>query len=220
MQLRTIAAMWRKNSKGRPVSVRIAGIRAGAALALCAAAWASPAETAVAVTAPKLITICHGYGCSFRTKLTLGAADGTRLRAIMQAGAGSPQAERGAISKAVQYFEQRSFQAIGVRDKPKADFGKSHEKGQMDCVDESTNTRALLLYLAERGLLKFHKVGRNVSRGVFIDGRYPHFTAIVVDPAGTKWVVDSWYKPTGGAPDIFPYEQWKVRGQFESDALD
>jgi hypothetical protein len=138
----------------------------------------------------------------------------------MRAGAASPKAERGAIAKAVQYFEQRSFQVIGVRDKPKADFGASHIKGQMDCVDESTNTRTLLLYLAERDLLKFHKVGRNVSRGIFFDGRYPHFTAIVIDPAGTKWVVDSWYKPTGGAPDVFPYEQWKVRGQFESGELD
>jgi hypothetical protein len=210
----------RRNKSLMPVTGRIAGICAGAAVVLGAALGVPPAAAAVAVTAPKLITVCHGYGCAFRSKLTLGSADGARFRSIMHAGAASPKAERAAISRAVQYFEQRSFQAVGVRDKPKADFGKSHEKGQMDCVDESTNTRALLLYLSERGLLKFHKVGRNVSRGMFIDGRYPHFTAIVIDPAGTKWVVDSWYKPTGGAPDIFPYEQWKVRGQFESGALD
>jgi hypothetical protein len=218
MQLQTIAAMRQQNSKGRSVLGRIAGIYVGAVFALSVAAGASPAP-AVAVTSPKLINICHGYGCSFRTKLTLGATDGARFSSIMRAGSASPEAERAAISRAVQYFEQRSFQSIGVRDKPKTDFGKSHEKGQMDCVDESTNTRALLLYLAERNLLKFHKVGRNVSRGFFIDGRYPHFTAIVVDPGGTRWVVDSWYKPTGSAPDILPYEQWKVRGRFGSDAL-
>ena len=84
----------------------------------------------------------------------------------------------------------------------------------------STNTHAFLVYLAESELLKFHKVGRKASRGFFLDGRYPHWTAIVSDPGGTKWVVDSWYAPTGGAPDIFPYKQWKVRGQFESGALD
>ena len=70
-----------------------------------------------------------------------------------------------------------------MRDKPKADFGASHIKGQMDCVDESTNTHGFLLYLANRGLLKFHKVGRKVSRGFFLDGRYPHWTAIVIDQA-------------------------------------
>ena len=72
---------------------------------------------------------------------------------------------------------------IGVRDRAEGgDFGASHIKGQMDCIDESTNTRGFLLYLAERGLLKFHKVGRNVSRGFFVDGRYPHLTAIIIDP--------------------------------------
>ena len=82
----------------------------------------------------------------------------------------------------------------------------------MDCVDELTNTRALLLYLAEREMLKFHKVGRNVSRGFFVDGRYPHFTAIVIDPGGTKWVVDSWYESTGGAPTSSPIASGRCAG--------
>ena len=205
----------------RSISSRIAGIgAAGAAIAFTAVFSVSPVASAASVTSPEVIRVCHGYGCSFKAKLVLGPGDGQRFQSIMRAGAGSPKAERAALKRAVQYFEQRSFQVIGVRDLPKADFGASHIKGQMDCVDESTNTRALLLYLAERGLLKFHKVGHNVSRGFFVDGRYPHFTAIVIDPGGTKWVVDSWYKSTGGAPDIFPYEQWKVRGQFESGELD
>ena len=105
-----------------------------------------------------------------------------------------------------------------MRDLPRAAVA-GQQKGQMDCIDESTNTDTLLRYLAERGLLKYHKVERKASRGNFIDGRYPHFTAVVSDPAGVKWVVDSWYAPTGGAPDIFPYSQWKVRGQWESGAL-
>lgn len=148
----------------------------------------------------------------------LGAADGARFRSIMSAGAGSPEAERAALKRAVSYFDRRAGEATGFKDRPRTEVGKP-ERGQMDCVDESTNTHALLLYLAERGLLKFHKVGRRVSRGFFLDGRYPHWTAIIIDPSGVKWVVDPWYAQLGGAPDIFPYEQWKVRGQFESGAL-
>ena len=68
--------------------------------------------------------------------------------------------------------------------------------------------------------MKHHKVERNVSRGYFLDRRYPHFTAVVSDPAGVRWVVDSWYKPMGGAPDIMLLEQWKLRGQFDSEPLD
>jgi hypothetical protein len=218
MQLQTITAMRRKNNRGRSVLGRIAGFCTGAVFALGVASGLSPVDAAVAVSSPKLISICHGYGCSFRTKLILGAADGARFRSIMSAGAGSPKAERAALSRAVSYFDRRANQATGYKDRPRTEVGKP-ERGQMDCVDESTNTRALLLYLAERGLLKFHKVGRNVSRGFFVDGRYPHFTAVIVDPSGVKWVVDPWYATVGGAPDIFPYEQWKVRGQFQSGAL-
>ena len=213
-----MAMRWR-NGKGWPVAGWLSGICAGAAFTLGVAASASPAAATVAVSAPKLIRICHGYGCAFRSKLTLGSADGVRFRSIMRAGAGSPKAERAALSTAVSYFDRRANQATGFKDRPKTEFGKP-ERGQMDCVDESTNTRALLLYLAERGLLKFHKVAKNVSRGFFLDGRYPHWTAVIIDPAGVKWVVDPWYAQVGSAPDIFPHDQWKVRGQFESGALD
>lgn len=182
------------------------------------AATADVSHAAVAATAPKLIQVCHGYGCKFRSKLLLTAADGARFRSIMSAGQGSPKAERAALSRAVSYFDRRANQATGFKDRPRTQIGKP-ERGQMDCVDEATNTRALLLYLAERGLLKFHKVARNVSRGFFLDGRYPHWTAVLTDPSGVKWVVDPWYAQVGGAPDIFPHDQWKVRGQFESGAL-
>ena len=91
----------------------------------------------------------------------------------MRAGAGSPQAERAAISKAVRYFEQRTFRATGIRDLPQSEFGASRIRGQMDCVDKSTNTHALLVYLAERKLLRFHKVGDRASRGFFSTGAIP-----------------------------------------------
>jgi hypothetical protein len=169
---------------------------------------------------PKQVDICHGYSCAFRSKLDLGVKDGQRFRAILLKGAASPGAERVAISRAVQYFEERSYQSTGVRDLPKAEFGAARIKGQMDCVDESTNTRTLLAYLEERGLLKHHKVENNASRGFLIDGRYPHWTAVVRDPAGVRWAVDSWYAPMSGAPDIIPMTEWTPRGYLSSGALD
>ena len=179
---------------------------------------AVPSE--LTATASKRISICHGYSCNYRTTLMLGSADGARFRSILRAGAGSAQAERSAISKAVRYFEQRILQATGVRDLPQSKFGASRIRGQMDCVDESTNTHALLVYLAERKLLRFHKVENNASRGLFVDGRYPHWTAVISDRGGAEWVVDSWYAAMGGAPDIFPLSRWKERGVLESGALD
>jgi hypothetical protein len=166
------------------------------------------------------IDVCHGYSCKFRSKLILGNADARRLGSILASGRGSAKAERKAISRAVRYFEDRAYSVIGIRDEPRSKFGASGIRGQMDCIDESTNTRALLLYLADRKLLAHHSVGRNSSRGLLIDGRYFHSTAVIRDRAGVKWAVDSWYAPMGGAPDILPLSEWEPRGFLSSGALD
>jgi hypothetical protein len=158
------------------------------------------------------INICHGFGCHFRSGLELGIADGKRFSRIMAAGASSPKAERAAVSKAVRYYEDRGAGVIGIRDRPKSDASQYHRRGQMDCVDESTNTRSLLLYLEKRKLLKHHTVDRNVTRGFLLDGRYPHATAVLRDRSGKKWAIDSWYEPMGGPPDILPLSEWLKRG--------
>jgi len=176
------------------------------------------ADRAVAAPA-KGIDICHGYGCAFRSRLDLGPADDRKFASIMAYGRASPEAERKAIAGAVSYFEKRAQQVTGVRDQPRSEFGASKIRGQMDCVDESTNTDALLRYLARRGLLRHHKVVARDSRGFLLDGRYPHWTAVIQAPDGGRWVVDSWYAPMGGAPDIIRLGDWKQRGVLESGAL-
>ncbi len=99
------------------------------------------------------IYVCSGFNCHFKTRLDLGATDAGRFAQIMAAGVASAQAERAAIANSVKYYEKRAGQAIGVIDDGKSVFGASGELGQMDCIDESTNTRSLLLYLERRGLL-------------------------------------------------------------------
>ncbi|MEK1888026.1 MAG: hypothetical protein AAAB35_10735 [Phyllobacterium sp.] len=166
----------------------------------------------ISVAQAQTFSVCHGYGCYFKTKVTLTGADRSRIASIMAAGSNSPEAERAAIRGAVQVFERRNTRVIGVVDRPKMDFGKGRERGQMDCVDESTNTDHFLRYLQDAGPLRFHTVVRRVSRGSFIDGRYPHFTAVLKDASGTLWVVDSWYEPGGGPPDVMTLAEWKSRG--------
>ncbi len=153
--------------------------------------------------------VCHGYDCIFRTKLTLSPADQQRIRALMNGGARSAASERSALRSAVSLFEKRSTAVIGVRDKPKMEFGRSRIKGQMDCVDESTNTDNFIRYLAQKGWLRHHTPQRRTSRGFFIDGRYPHWTAVIRDKSGKDWAVDSWYGAGGEKPDITALEAWK-----------
>ena len=99
---------------------------------------------------------------------------------------------RGDLKKAVQLFRGAVFpgdRQYAICRRP--EFGASQQKGQMDCVDESTNTRALLL-LSRRTRAAEVPQGRgaNVSRGFFIDGRYPHWTAVISDPpARNGWSI-------------------------------
>lgn len=165
-----------------------------------------------AAPVPSKLTVCYGYGCRSMAKIQITAAVSNRFSAIMASGAPSPEAERAAISKAVQYYEDLSVVAVGARDLPKSPVFASGERGQMDCIDESTNTRHVMLYLQSRGLIRHHKVERNVSRGLLIDGRYPHWTAVISEPGGKKWAVDSWYEAAGGPPDIVPLAYWRTRG--------
>lgn len=190
---------------------------AGTLLVLACAA--SPGRAAAASDLNR-IHICHGYGCAFRSTLVLGPGDARKFAALLAAGKASPKAERVAISRAVGYFERRAQEITGVRDQPRSEFGASKVRGQMDCVDESTNTDGLLRYLQGRGLLTHHEVEPRTSRGFLLDGRYPHWTAVIRAPDGVRWVVDSWYAPMGGAPDIFPLAEWRQRGVLESGALD
>lgn len=168
---------------------------------------------AITVAKPARMYVCHGFDCYYKTRYDVTSEDWHGYAGIMAAGAESPAAEREAIAKATMLYEDRAASAIGVRDKAKSSFGKSGQKGQMDCIDESTNTRSLLRFLAENGWLKHHDVLMNVSRGAFIDGRYPHSTAVLRERAtGEKWAVDSWYEDAGGPPDIMLLSKWRTRG--------
>jgi hypothetical protein len=177
---------------------------------LAAAVAATTGARAGAI--PAHLEICSGYGCYFRTRLSVTESLRRELTAIMRAGQNSATAERAAISRAVQYFERQVTKTIGVADRAKAAIGDARTLGQMDCIDESTNTRRLLDLLAAMGALRHHVVERNASRGIFLDQRYPHQTAVVRERSGTRWVVDSWYEPAGGPPDIMPLEEWRSRG--------
>ncbi len=162
---------------------------------------------------PDRIAICHGFDCHFRSRYVVSASDRARFARILSAGMASPAAERAAISRAIMFFEQRATAAIGVADRAKSTPRQARRKGQMDCIDESTNSRALLLFLRHNGWLRHHDVLPTTSRGAFLDGRYPHATAVVKERAsGRKWAIDSWYEPAGGPPDIMPLEEWRKRG--------
>ena len=156
------------------------------------------------------VYICHGYTCRIVSLVYFNDDDINRIAASLAAGTANAAAERQAVSRADQVFEQIVGERVGTaHDLPGMQFGRAAD-GQMDCIDEATNTTTLLLFLAEHGFLKYHTVQPPAGRGFFLDLRYPHATAVLLDTStGEKWAIDSWPRANAEPPVIQPLSVWK-----------
>jgi len=194
---------------------RLLALAASATLAACAAQVSSvPTAWYVAhgglAPSGDRVYVCHAFGCARRTAVTLAPADIKRLAGFLAAGRASAAAERAAIAVAVGWLETRIAPAVGsAGDVGGLDLHNAGVPGQMDCLDEATNTTSYLLVLEAHGLLRHHRVAKPVARGFFLDGRYPHATAVVVElRSGTAYAVDSWPKGNGVRPDVMLLDKW------------
>ena len=159
---------------------------------------------------PNRIHVCHGYTCRVITPVVLTPEDIAAIAGGLSGGTADPAAERAAISHAVQVFERIVGARIGTgNDLPGMQFGRA-SPDQMDCIDEATNTTSLLVVLDAHGYLKHHRVAEPASRGFFLDGRYPHATAVLaVNGSREKWAVDSWPNANGEPPVVQPLPVWR-----------
>ncbi|WP_208979552.1 hypothetical protein [Pseudovibrio axinellae] len=166
--------------------------------------------------------ICHGFGCQYLSPVTFSKHDKVTLRAILLRGSDSSRAERAAISRAVQWQERRVGPIVGSsNDIGGLDMKSGNVWGQMDCIDEATNTAGLLIYASSQGWLKYHRVTRPASRGYFFDGKYPHASAVIVDTTtDIAWVVDSWRLSNGEPPDILHMSKWLKMTSSDLEAPD
>jgi hypothetical protein len=160
----------------------------------------------------QVVVICHGFGCAYRDQLVLTPARLSYLRNVLGAAHSAGQ-ERKVLARAVAWFDREGGRAAGTVGRiARAGAGTKSGPSQMDCIDLTANITELLIALDRNKLLKYHHVGEPVSRGVFLDGKQPHTTPVIVDNAsGTEWSVDSWTKAYGQSPDIMTISEWKSR---------
>jgi hypothetical protein len=159
-----------------------------------------------------LVIACHGYGCFRRQNVPVEAGWFTRIRAVLAAGQESPDAERKALREAIRIYTAYVAARIGAKpDTPGSPPSLSGVPGQMDCLDVTANTTSLLVVLEDRHLLAHHNIHQPESRGFFLDGRYPHFTAVITDDQGKSWAVDPWRQAPGQLPDLLPLPVWRQR---------
>jgi hypothetical protein len=193
-----------------------------AAVLACAGPRPATAENAAAaafleklslspVSTP-VLTLCHGFNCTFRNQFVVTPARLSLIRLTL-AGARSARDERKALSKIVAWYDREGGKVAGTVNRI-AYAGADTESGpsQMDCIDLTANITELLILLERSKMLKFHQVGEPVSRGVIIDGKRPHTTPVIVETRdGSEWSVDSWMHAYGQSPDIITIAEWRNR---------
>ncbi len=165
---------------------------------------------------PDRFSVCHEHTCHAITDVSLSAEDWANVKRVFVAPAANAAAEREQIARAIAALEL----LVGARTGTANDLGENLPglglSGQMDCVDESTNTSAYLLMLQQDGLLHWHQVGARISRGI-LQLTTLHFTASVKEStSGDGFAVDSWFEPNGSRPDIVPLAEWR-RGRRQAD---
>lgn len=167
-------------------------------------------ESAAYAAPTDVVTVCSGYGCIIKDKLTFASDVPSELEIIMEQGRESAAAERAALRLAIAYMEREAQKSLRYQNDVAFSYQRHRGKrGQMDCVDESRNTIAYLKYLHSKGLLRHHKpIKRFAERGLMFDGRYPHKSARMRDSQGVDWAVDSWKTANGGLPEVFLLSEW------------
>ena len=164
---------------------------------------------------PERFSICYGHTCQRTIDVGLSEDEWRTIRQefkrpmpAMTTGSDSAQ-EREQIRRAIALLET----VVGNKTGTTSDKGKNSAgfglQGQMDCVDESTNTTVYLTMLQNNGLLKWHTVNYRTSRGVF-SLQAPHFTAVIREKDNNQYfAVDSWFLDNGQPPFIVPLEKWE-----------
>jgi hypothetical protein len=159
-----------------------------------------------------VLIICHGFGCADRNQFELTPARLAMLSRMLGA-AKSAKDERKVLAKEVAWLDREGGRTAGTVGRiARASAETKSGPTQMDCIDLTANITEFLIALDGGKLLRFHHVGEPVSRGLFIDGKQPHTTPVIVENvSGTEWSLDSWTKAYGQSPDIMTITEWKSK---------
>lgn len=180
----------------------------GATLALNCHADTFVREDIITDPDPAQFNICYDHGCASLAWVKLSAEQWQRVRAVFAQPADTPFAERGQIRIAIALFEAIVGAMTGTASDKGGTWAGFGLPGQMDCIDESTNTTIYLRMLQKHGLLRWHSVADRSTRWSLFS--WPHTTAVIEERASLRrWAVDSWFLDNGEPPFVLPLETWR-----------
>lgn len=163
-------------------------------------------------------SVCYEHSCQTVVTRALNKNEWSAVTAPLSMPTATARAERAAIATIISNMET----VVGMRTGTDRDKGGNLAgfglPGQMDCIDESTNTTTYLRILADNDLLHYHTVQDRVTRfGLFVGA--PHTTAVIRETAtAQRYAVDSWFSDNGQAPAIIELQTWKSGWKPGEDA--
>ena len=159
-------------------------------------------------------TICYNYSCNRTARVRPAAWEWQTVVNQFKPPARSAAEERQMIRRAIAVLEY----IAGTQTPTFRDRGRNpiidDWPGQMDCIDESTNTARYLELLQAQGLLRWHTVvGRAYRAPHLFD---PHWAGQIVErETRDHYVVDSWHLDNGEPPFIQVLNEWLRKEAFQ-----
>ncbi|MDB2705649.1 hypothetical protein N9Y67_03850, partial [Pseudomonadota bacterium] len=156
---------------------------------------------------PSNYSICHGHTCSKTAYIHLSPSQWTTVEALFFPPAVNAQQERKQLKLAISLLEKMTGEQAGTSKDREKNYVAKGLNGQLDCIDEATNTTVYLRMLSEANLMIFHKQASRISRGGLFS---PHNTATITEiDSNTRYAVDAWFDNNGKPPAIIPLILWK-----------
>ena len=164
----------------------------------------------VKIPVERRLRICSAYGCRSQAEVTLSADSIAEFRKLYAEKVSDAQTERHFFRTAIARIEAATAKAAGVQnDRPSLDFSGSGDPGQLDCVDEATNSTSFLLVLGTYGMVKHHTVRKPIWKGGLT--KWTHYAALIKDnKTGVEYAIDSGIGRTGQEPLIIEETKFYV----------
>lgn len=171
--------------------------------------WQQSHRSFIGFPRPQAFSVCHDLTCHSVSDVSLTASEWQQVRQVFESRPADAETERQQLGQAVALLER----LVGTKTGTSRDLAenrlRSSRRGQLDCIDEATNTTVYLRMLESDGLLSWHQTAPRTSRGLLI-GRAPHNTATIIDKqTRIRYAVDAWFFANGEPPAIVLLDSWK-----------
>jgi hypothetical protein len=157
---------------------------------------------------PAKFSVCHGNSCRLRTEVSLPPAEWAQVRALFEPAPADALAERRRIARATALLETFSGRQAKTLDDAPGMGVHWDPDGQLDCIDEATNSTTYLRMMAADGLIRFHDVGLPANRFV-LSAWGPSNTATIRDRATARvYAVETYFRYNGEPAYVLPLDLW------------